>query len=80
MPVSERPTIAADTNVDWLLEHTAAVVPVFVRRRLQCVGCPVARFETLSDVCDIYGLQLDEFLAELRMTAAAAEPTKPSCH
>ncbi len=77
MPATEQPTINADTNVNWLLEQTPAVVPVFVQRRLHCVGCPLARFETLSDVCDIYGLQLDEFLTALRMTVGTTRRQRP---
>ena len=66
MPSTCETSIYAGTNVDWLIERVPEVVPVFVRRRLHCVGCPLARFETLTDVCEIYDLPLDDFLGDLR--------------
>lgn len=71
-PVRNQTSIHADTNVDWLLEHVPAVTSVFVRRRLHCIGCPLARFESVTDVCKIYGVRLDDFLADLRSSAAGA--------
>lgn len=79
VPATDQPTIHADTNVDWLLECVPSVVPVFVRRRLHCVGCPLARFETLTDVCDIYGLSLDDFLDDLRASATGDQLCTPQC-
>ncbi len=40
-------------------------VPVFLSRRLDCVGCPMASFETLAEVIDVYDLPKDAFLNEL---------------
>ncbi len=72
MITGDQSSIQSDTNVDWLLERVPAVIPVFVRRRLHCVGCPLARFETLTDVCDIYGLKLNDFLSDLRASASGS--------
>lgn len=69
MPLFSHPSINADTNVDLLIDCFPSVVPVFVKRRLHCVGCPMARFETLADVCRIYGLPIDPLLADLRASA-----------
>ena len=40
-------------------------IPVFLRHRMLCVGCLVSRFHTVSDACSDYGLNEEEFLAEL---------------
>jgi hybrid cluster-associated redox disulfide protein len=60
-------------NEDQLLSLTVAdimdrwpqAVPVFLAHRLDCVGCPMAPFETLAEVIDIYDLPGDVFLSEL---------------
>ncbi|MFQ8432815.1 DUF1858 domain-containing protein [Amaricoccus sp. W119] len=48
-------------------------VRVFWRRRMACVGCPIAPFHTVADACRDYGLDEAAFRAELR--AAVSEPT-----
>ncbi len=58
--------ISGATNLDELVTRHPHVAQVFIRRKMQCVGCEVARFETLAIACDIYGQPLDTVLAELR--------------
>jgi len=41
-------------------------IPVFVRHRMHCIGCPISPFHTIVDVCAEYHVSEDEFLAELR--------------
>ena len=60
-------------NEDQLLSLTVAdimdrwpeSVPVFLSHKLDCVGCPMAPFETLAEVIEIYQLPEDVFLGEL---------------
>lgn len=40
---------------------------------MACVGCLMARFETLADVAAAYGLQLPQFLNELQRTLQPLE-------
>jgi len=57
-------------NEDQLLSLTVAdimdrwpqCVPVFLAHKLDCVGCPMAPFETLAEVIEIYQLPQDTFL------------------
>jgi len=37
----------------------------FQRHQMACPGCAMTRFETLTEAAENYGLDLDEFLAEL---------------
>lgn len=67
--------ITATTNVDALVTRFPRVALVFVRRRMACVDCPVARFETVADVCQIYRQPLDMVLADLRLTVSGATTT-----
>ncbi len=47
-----------------LSSHPVAV-SVFLRHRMACVGCLMARFETLEDAARVYGVPLDELCIEL---------------
>jgi hybrid cluster-associated redox disulfide protein len=55
----------ADMMVDDLIDQFPAMVSIFVKHRMQCVGCPMARFETVAEVCQIYRLPLAAFLTDL---------------
>ena len=51
---------------------------VFIQHRMHCVGCEMARFETIANACRIYGQPLDEVLAELRSAAQVSARRDPS--
>ena len=57
--------ITPDQNVAELLSGWPEVIPLFLARRMSCVGCTMARFEDLSDISKIYGLDLAHFLSEI---------------
>jgi hybrid cluster-associated redox disulfide protein len=61
--------ITADQIVSEVLAKWPKVVPLFVQKRLYCVGCSMARFETLADVSKIYRLDLNRFLVDLNRQA-----------
>lgn len=67
--------IVADVLTDW-----PQTIPVFTGHQMACVGCPIAPFETLSEVTAIYGLDLREFLRELNhvIIDTVPIPTAPS--
>lgn len=60
----------ADTLIDDLVDQFPGVIAAFVERRMHCVGCPMARFETVAEACEIYQLPLDSFLADLASRTA----------
>jgi hybrid cluster-associated redox disulfide protein len=59
-------TYIADLTVADLLGIWPQAAPVFVRHRLACVGCSLARFDRISDVASNYGLDLCGLVDELR--------------
>lgn len=65
MPVNITPQLSAA----YVIKTWPAVMPVFIRLRLPCVGCDMARFDTLEDIAINYDLDLDDFLRELRAAA-----------
>lgn len=62
----EQPPLTTDLIVAEVLAHWPQTIPVFFRHHLVCVGCAMARFETLGEIAAIYGLDLGAFIGELR--------------
>ena len=65
--------IGPETSVDEVVGRFPTTALVFVRRRMLCVGCEVARFETVAGACRIYRQPLGDVLAELRRAAGQDE-------
>ena len=61
----ETALISPNLTVDQLLSRWSQVMPVFMRLRMPCVGCPMSPYETLDTVAKIYGLPLDNLMNEL---------------
>ena len=62
--------ITADQIVSEVMSSWPKVVPLFIERRLYCVGCSMTRFETLAEVSKIYRLDLTKFLDDLNQRAS----------
>jgi hybrid cluster-associated redox disulfide protein len=67
--------LTGSTTVAEVLRKCPMAARILVSRRMHCVGCAIAPFETLADACDIYGVSLHDLLAELKATATSA----PGC-
>lgn len=52
-----------------VMTHWPDTIPVFLRHRMLCVGCVISPFHTIVDACAEYGLNEQEFVAELRNAA-----------
>ena len=65
-------------SIAELLEKWPQVIPIFFRYRLDCVGCSMAAFETLSDVIAIYQLPAELFIADLERSIWA-NPAEEGC-
>ena len=57
--------LSAQTTIADLLKNWPSVMPFFIQNRLPCIGCEMARFETLEDLAKIYHLDLEIFLHEI---------------
>jgi hybrid cluster-associated redox disulfide protein len=66
----------ADLMVAEVLGRWPGTVPVFIRYRLACVGCMMARFERLADVPRVYGLDEQGFLREVQQAAYPSEKAR----
>lgn len=60
-----KPVISPDLIVADVLNKWPQTIPVFLEYHLGCVGCAMARYDTLQDIARIYQLRADHFLEEL---------------
>lgn len=58
--------ISLKISIVALLSRWPQAIPVFLKYHLDCVGCSMAAFETLSDVIAIYQLPAEQFMADLQ--------------
>jgi len=65
--------ITPDMDIDAVIELYPATIPVFIRYGMQCVGCHVARFETIAGSAEIYGVDLDRLLEQLNAALERSE-------
>jgi hybrid cluster-associated redox disulfide protein len=68
MPGTARLTVAE------LLEAHPGAAAAFGLRGMACVGCPMARFETLAEVAEAYAVELDALLEEVTRCGTGAAP------
>lgn len=62
--------IGAETILDDLMRIYKTTIPIFIHRRMMCIGCPVARLHDVREACREHGVPLDEFLAEVNAVVA----------
>ncbi len=60
-----------DMTVAGVLSRWPLAARVFVRRRMACVGCAMARFERVADAARIYGVKPAVLSASLRRATRA---------
>ena len=72
--VSMRPQVSGEWTVEETIRIHAAAVSTFVQLKTHCVGCRLARFCTLQEVCRYYGIPLGALLERLRSPVASSIP------
>jgi hybrid cluster-associated redox disulfide protein len=63
--------ISLNSLVGALLEERPETLSVFLRNRMHCPGCVMARFITVAEAAANYRLDADELVEELRAATAA---------
>jgi hybrid cluster-associated redox disulfide protein len=61
--------IGPQSLVGSLMEERPETLSVFLRNRMHCPGCVMARFTTVAEAAANYRLDPHELAAELRATA-----------
>jgi hybrid cluster-associated redox disulfide protein len=63
--------ITADSLVQQVIERHPQTILVFVRHRLQCVGCDISPFHTIADSAREHAVSIEPLLGELNQALAA---------
>ena len=71
MPIELIAPITADSLVKEVVERHPQTIAVFLQHRLNCVGCYIAPFHTITDTAREYALRLEPLLSELNSAIAA---------
>ena len=58
--------LTPDLLVSDLLARSPKLWSLFVEKRLDCIGCSMAKFCTLEEVSAQYALDLDKFIREIQ--------------
>jgi hybrid cluster-associated redox disulfide protein len=61
-----KPDMSEDISVETFLRTYPKAAEVFIAHTMACVGCLLGSFHTLAQAADIYGLDIDQFMNELR--------------
>lgn len=56
-------------TVAEILAKWPGVARLLVDRGMHCVGCAIARFETVAEACAIYGVSVEQLLIDLALQA-----------
>lgn len=67
--------IQTDALVSEILDRWPETITVFLRHRMACVGCGMSGFETLISAAEIYGLQVEDLVAELEASISSGDDT-----
>ena len=47
--------------------------PIFLSIGMHCLGCPSSRGETVEQACMVHGVEVEELLAKINASVAAAQ-------
>lgn len=61
----ENQTLHENSVVSEVLDRWPETIPVFLRHKMDCVGCSMSPFETLAEAAKIYHLSLETFVQDL---------------
>ena len=56
----------ANETVAALLAREPRTARVLLDHGMHCVGCAIAPFETLAEICVVYGVSLEQLIVEIR--------------
>lgn len=66
-------TLTPEMRLQELFARWPETMPVFVKRRMICVGCSMAAFDTLEEAVRNYGLNWNLFVDDLQASIQAHE-------
>ncbi len=65
--------ITKDTIIGDILDVAPQTAPIFLSIGMHCLGCPSSRGETVEQACMVHGVEVEELLAKINASVAAAQ-------
>ena len=65
--------ITKDTIIGDILDIAPETAPIFLSIGMHCLGCPSSRGETVEQACMVHGVEVEELLAKIYASVAAAQ-------
>ena len=65
--------ITKDTIIGDILDIAPETAPIFLSIGMHCLGCPSSRGETVEQACMVHGVEVEELLAKIIASVAAAQ-------
>ena len=65
--------ITKDTIIGDILDIAPETAPIFLSIGMHCLGCPSSRGETVEQACMVHGVEVEELLATINASVAAAQ-------
>ena len=65
--------IKKDTIIGDILDVAPQTAPIFLSIGMHCLGCPSSRGETAEQACMVHGVEVEELLAKINASVAAAQ-------
>ena len=66
-------SITKDTIIGDILDMDQTTAPFFLEMGMHCLGCPSSRGETVEQACMVHGVEVEELLAKINASVAAAQ-------
>lgn len=67
-----------DTPIEVILGMWPEVAQVFIRTHMGCIGCAFARFHTLQDALEVYQLNREIVIGQMRVLMDPKGDLEPS--
>ncbi|EKF19284.1 DUF1858 domain-containing protein [Nitratireductor pacificus] len=65
--------VTEDMSMDEIMRRWPATIPVILRHRMLCVGCPIAPFHTMADACREHDIDGSAFRDAIRRAIGAGD-------
>ncbi len=65
--------ITKDTIIGDILDIAPETAPIFLSIGMHCLGCPSSGGETVEQACMVHGVVVEELLAKINASVAAAQ-------
>jgi hybrid cluster-associated redox disulfide protein len=65
-------TYDPDMPIETVMRRWPETIPILVRHRMLCVGCPIGGFHTIPEACEEHEIDETAFVDELVHAIAAA--------